>query len=315
MFFTFIVIALEIRFIFIPAEQRINQSFNKINESNENIRKLFDITPTALFLMRLPDLKVIQMNALAEQFTNNSFMSNNSISLLDYFKVNLENDGNLIKKMTAGEPFTLEEAVLKDTLKVVLASASNIYYESTPAIILSMMDISRQKNAEMILKRHATIDELTGLLNRRSGKIILENSFERSKAEMLNLAVSFCDIDGLKYVNDAYGHEEGDWYIVSIAEVILANLREDDFAFRYGGDEIIIILNNCDEEKSNTIIKRINNSIERKKNEFEKPYKMSVSIGTVHLYSKENTTIDDLIARADNLMYEEKKRKKAVRVD
>ena len=51
-------------------------------------------------------------------------------------------------------------------------------------------------------------------------------------------------------------------------------------------------------------------SLERKKNEFEKPYHMSVSIGTVHLFSKENTTADDLISKADNLMYEEKKRKK-----
>jgi diguanylate cyclase (GGDEF)-like protein len=87
-------------------------------------------------------------------------------------------------------------------------------------------------------------------------------------------------------------------------------LREDDFAFRYGGDEIIIILNNCDEEKSKMIIKRINNSIERKKKEFDKPYNMSVSIGTVNLLTKETTTSDDLITKADNLMYEEKKIKK-----
>jgi len=236
---------------------------------------------------------------------------------LNYFEDNLENDCDLVRKMVEGEAFAHEEAVLKskDSIKVVLASAKNIYYENTPAMIISMMDISRQKNAEAILKKYATIDELTGLLNRRSGKIILDNAVERSKVEMLSLAVSFCDIDGLKYVNDTFGHEEGDWYIITIAEAIKANLREDDFAFRYGGDEIIIILNNCDDEKSRIIIKRINNSIERKKNEFEKKYNMSVSIGTVHLFSKENITADDLIAKADNLMYEEKKRKKAQRSD
>jgi diguanylate cyclase (GGDEF) domain len=312
MLITFIVLALEVRFIFIPAEQSINRAFNKISENNENIRKLFDITPAALFLIRLPDLKVLQMNELAEQFTRHS-IKNNEDFLLKYFEENLENESDLIRKMTKGEPFTLEEAVLKDSIKVVLVSASNICYENTPAIILSMMDISRQKNAELILKKYATIDELTGLLNRRSGKIILDNAVERAKTEMLNLAISFCDIDGLKNVNDTFGHEEGDWYIISIAEAIKANLREDDFAFRYGGDEIIIILNNCDDEKSRTIINRINNTIERKRSEFEKPYNMSVSIGTVHLYSKENTTADDLIAKADNLMYEEKKRKKVIR--
>src|SRR5665648_748935 len=92
--------------------------------------------------------------------------------------------------MVEGEAFAHEEAVLKskDSIKVVLASAKNIYYENTPAMIISMMDISRQKNAEAILKKYATIDELTGLLNRRSGKIILDNAVERSKVEMLSLA-------------------------------------------------------------------------------------------------------------------------------
>jgi diguanylate cyclase (GGDEF)-like protein len=139
----------------------------------------------------------------------------------------------------------------------------------------------------------------------------MDNAVERSKSEMQSLHVSFCDIDSLKYVNDTFGHDEGDWYIIAIADAIKANLREDDFAFRYGGDEIIIIINNCDDERSAMIIKRINNSIEIKKNEFDKPYNMSISIGTVSLFTKEPITSDDLIAKADNLMYEEKKRKKA----
>jgi diguanylate cyclase (GGDEF)-like protein len=79
-----------------------------------------------------------------------------------------------------------------------------------PAMVISMMDISRQKQAEGILKKYATIDELTGLLNRRSGKIIMDNAIERSKVEMQSLSVSFSDIDCLKYVNDTFGHEEGD---------------------------------------------------------------------------------------------------------
>jgi len=72
MVFVFIVLALEVRFIFIPAERSIDKSFKKISENNDNIIKLFEIAPAALFLMRLPDLKVLQMNDLAERFTGNS---------------------------------------------------------------------------------------------------------------------------------------------------------------------------------------------------------------------------------------------------
>jgi diguanylate cyclase (GGDEF)-like protein len=259
----------------------------------------------------------LELNGLAEQFIDNSTNDGDLSSLLKYFEENLENGRDLVRKIVAGEDFSHEEAVLKsrDSVKAVLVSASTIYYHNTPAMILSMMDISRQKHAEAILKRYATIDELTGLLNRRSGKIIMDNAVERSKAERQSIHVSFCDIDGLKYVNDAFGHEEGDWYIKAIAEAIKANLRDDDFAFRYGGDEIVIVINNCDEEKSTMVIKRINNSVEIKKNEFQKPYNMSISIGMVSLVTKESTTSDDLIAKADILMYEEKKRKKAQRID
>jgi diguanylate cyclase (GGDEF)-like protein len=313
MLFTFFVLALEAKFIFFPAERSIEKTFKEISEKQDNIQKIFEIAPAALFLVRSPDLKILQMNGLAELFTNNSINDDGLNSILKYFENNLENDRDLLRKIVDRENFAHEEAVLKssNSLKAVLVSASTIFYHDTPAMILSMMDISRQKHAESILKKYATIDELTGLLNRRSGKIIMDNAVERSRSEMQSLHVSFCDIDSLKYVNDTFGHDEGDWYIIAIADAIKANLREDDFAFRYGGDEIIIIINNCDDERSAMIIKRINNSIEIKKNEFNKPYNMSISIGTVSLFTKEPTTSDNLIAQADNLMYEEKKRKKA----
>jgi diguanylate cyclase (GGDEF)-like protein len=317
MFFTFIVLALEARFIFLPAERSIEKIFKDLTENQDNIQKLFEIAPTALFLIRLQDLKVLQMNALAKGVTDNAINDDGLSSILRYFENNLENDSDLLRKMLEGQDFAQQEAVLKSSgsLKEVLVSASNISYHNTPAIILSMMDISRQKHVEAILKKYATIDELTGLLNRRSGKVIMDNAVEISKAKMQSLCVCFCDIDGLKYVNDNFGHEEGDWYIIAVAEAIKQNLREDDFAFRYGGDEIIIVLNNCDEQQSVMIIKRINNSIESKKSMFEKTYNMSVSIGTANFLSKETTTSDDLITMADNLMYEEKKRKKMQRID
>lgn len=317
MFVIFVVLGLEARLIFRPAERSLAKTFEEIHAYNDNIRKLFEIAPAALFLMGLPDLKVLQMNTLAEVFTGGSDPKDKLESLLNYFENNLENDCDLIRKIVEGETFADEEAVLKagDSLKVVLVSGSTIYYESTPAIILSMMDISKQKNAEGILRKYADTDELTGLLNRRSGKLILNNAVERSKEERESLAVSFCDIDGLKVVNDTFGHEEGDWYILSVAQAIQENLREEDFAFRYGGDEIVVIHKNCDEGKAAIISERIHRSIERKRLEAGKSYNMSISIGTVIVNSEKTTTADRLIAQADNLMYQEKKRKKLQRIN
>lgn len=317
MLFTFIVLVLEAKFIFFPAERSISETISEITESHENIVKLFEIAPAALFLVVPPELKLIKMNTLAESFLNDTIKSRNKESLLEYFKENLESDQDLIKKIINCESFEHEEAVLKssESIKAVLVSSSTIFYKNTPSVILSMMDISKQKHVESILKKYATTDELTGLLNRHSGKKIMDNAIERANLDKQDLSVCFCDMDGLKYVNDNLGHEEGDWYIIAIAEAIKSNLREDDFAFRYGGDEIVIVFNNCNEEKSRMIIKRINNSIEHKKHQFQKSYNMSISIGVVTLSPKDTITSDDLIAKADNLMYEDKRRKKIQRID
>ena len=314
MLFTLFVLAMEARFIFIPAEISVQKSFMEIAESHENMLKLFEIAPAALFLLEPPGLKIIEMNGLAENYIRKNI---NNEDLLLYFQENLESDIDIVNKMIDGESFANEEAVLKseDSIKALLISSSKILYQNKASIIVSMMDISRQKHAESILRRYASVDELTGLLNRRSGKNIMDNAIDRANREKQDLTVCFADIDGLKYVNDNLGHDEGDSYIIAVAEAIKSNLREEDFAFRYGGDEIIIILNSCNEEKAEMIIKRINNSIEQKKNQGNKLYNMSISIGVASLFSKESTTSDDLIVKADNLMYEEKRRKKAQRMD
>jgi hypothetical protein len=85
---------------------------------------------------------------------------------LKYFEDNLENDRDLVRKIVERKNFDHEEALLKSSksLKAVLVSANTIYYHNTPAMILSMMDISRQKHAESVLKKYASIDELTDCL-------------------------------------------------------------------------------------------------------------------------------------------------------
>lgn len=98
MFLTFIILTLEARFIFLPAERSIDKIFQELAENQDNINKLFEIAPAALFLIRLPDLNVLQMNALAEHFTGNAIAETDSNSLLKFFRDNLENDHDLLQK-------------------------------------------------------------------------------------------------------------------------------------------------------------------------------------------------------------------------
>jgi diguanylate cyclase (GGDEF)-like protein/PAS domain S-box-containing protein len=126
-----------------------------------------------------------------------------------------------------------------------------------------VLDITeRQKNVELLRlskqqleKMHANLvqqkktlevmsitDELTRLFNRRHLKTVLEQEFQRSKRHNTDLACLLLDLDHFKQVNDIYGHEYGDIVLRNFAHILSKSIRLSDFAFRYGGEEFLIIL-------------------------------------------------------------------------
>ena len=108
------------------------------------------------------------------------------------------------------------------------------------------------------LKRMANTDALTGLLNRGG----IDAAFDRYKA-MAKEAQSFVfsviaiDVNGLKYVNDTYGHEAGDTLICNVAEILVKSTRKSDVISRCGGDEFVVICPNTDFERTKAIVERI----------------------------------------------------------
>ena len=192
----------------------------------------------------------------------------------------------------------------------MLLSSNTIKYEEKSAIIMGLADITKLKQAEDVLKRYATIDEMTGLLNKRSGMLVLDNLFNRAIMNKTELTLGFIDLDGLKYVNDNYGHKEGDFYIKTVASVIESNVKLQDSVFRYGGDEIVLILNNCDRKIGERVASRIENGLRQASIDEGKPYELHVSIGLGVLSEGEVETPEALISIADVAMYENKRKYK-----
>lgn len=148
-------------------------------------------------------------------------------------------------------------------------------------------------------------DSLTGLYNRAYVNKIIEEGPSCS-----NICIFAFDIDGLKYVNDNYGHLEGDKLIVSSAEIFKKSFREDDMVARIGGDEFIAIVYNCDHIKAELIKSRIEDAIEfQNKNIHDSNFKVSISIG-YSLSHKDDDTIVTLIHNADTEMYTNKTEKR-----
>jgi diguanylate cyclase (GGDEF)-like protein len=149
------------------------------------------------------------------------------------------------------------------------------------------------------LARLSITDNLTGLFNQRHFYNKLNKEADRAKRQEHPLSLILLDLDKFKDYNDKYGHLAGDKVLIKSGKIILSNIRENvDTAFRYGGDEFVIILVEADE-------KIALNTSERLKRGFEKSGLVTASVGFA-TYSKE-MKINDLIAAADKNLYKEKK--------
>lgn len=344
-FFTFFVIFLEMKLIFIPAEKEIQKTFNAVSDNYNNFKKMFDISPLAMLLADKDTLDLIEINRMAlNKLIGSSYSSTAtaascsmsssasampsspssaqmeaaSLKLETLFHVSdydVDINNHIIDRLKNSDQLIDQEVVLNTPHRgniPVLISSSRISINNKESIIIGISDISKQKEYEKILEHFASVDGMTGLLNKRAGLLELEHIFSNTKHSdpSKNFSLCFIDIDGLKTVNDFYGHDEGDFYIKTISKLILDSLRMDDHAFRYGGDEIVILLDQCNVEKARYIVQRIEENLAELEALTQKPYTMSFSTGIVDYFTFNGSSAGELMRKADELMYESKKFKK-----
>lgn len=174
-------------------------------------------------------------------------------------------------------------------------------------------EIERRERAEEALRHLAIRDALTNLYNRR-GFLDLGNQFrERAQRRNKPLWVVMADLDGLKPINDTFGHTEGDFAIVQSAGLLKSVLRESDLLARIGGDEFaaIIMDDSCDIED---LKKRLDTKFDDYNRYSGRPYKLALSVGAVQIDPSDSGSLESLIGRADKDLYRTKRHRKAPRL-
>lgn len=161
------------------------------------------------------------------------------------------------------------------------------------------------------LDRMSAFDGLTGLYNRVGFQIQADKYKMYAKSSGRSLYISFIDIDGLKKVNDTYGHHEGDWLIKAIAECLRKASREEEVCMRFGGDEFIVLgLENVADGRHLEFEQEFQNHIRQVNESQKREYPVSASIGSYTIDDVEHTNLQIVIERADMEMYLRKKKKK-----
>ena len=151
-----------------------------------------------------------------------------------------------------------------------------------------------------MIRKAALTDKLTGLYNRSS----FDKIFRKLLCSEQPFSIIMMDINGLKYVNDHFGHEQVDKLILQAVENITGSVRKADYVFRFGGDEFIVLVNEDNPEIISAICLRI--AEKNKEPKANRPLGVNLSIGACS--SSEVTKPEDVFACADERMYQDKRR-------
>ncbi len=178
----------------------------------------------------------------------------------------------------------------------VRISSETTYWKGLPAGIGVVMDITENKMYERKLKKLALYDSLTGTYNRYAIEEFLIKEIERAKRLGTKLSILFVDMDNFKYINDTYGHLEGDKVLKSVAKLIRRNIRRSDYVGRWGGDEFLVVLLSGEPEE---VTERLSEAVHNLK--FKRGYKVSFSVGHA-VYQKEEN-LKTFIRRADDMLH------------
>ena len=240
----------------------------------------------------------------AEDIIDNKQISYNEIIFPEY----REEVWNLWEKAVRnGKTFRMEYEILsKDgSSKWVYEQGNAIYNQERGIDALEgiIVDVTQQKDREKEINYLTYHDSMTGLYNRRyfgevATRLVLEDT--------LPISVIIGDINGLKLINDAFGHELGDKLIKEAAEILKASVRSSDIVTRIGGDEFAIFLPQTSMETANAVLSRIEKgSLTFNEKNVDTPIKISISLGLSTMESRD-ASLEDTIRTAEDIMYKNK---------
>jgi len=166
----------------------------------------------------------------------------------------------------------------------------------------------RDHKVEEALLALSLIDELTGLYNRRRFFVLTEQYLKLCARTKKKLLLLFIDMDNLKWINDHHGHNQGDQALIDLANILKKTFRESDIVARIGGDEFVVLSESTD-ENGEIVLTRLYENIKDYNAKRSRRYTLSISVGTTQFDPKNPISIDELLSKADALMYAQKRKK------
>jgi len=266
------------------------------------------------------------------------------IANLQFELIHCETLAHAFKFLAVGKPdIILLDLGLPDSQELETVRRTRAAAEETPLVVLTVLDdgdlavqslregaqdylvkaqisgallwhamhyaMERQR-VQLGLLNLALIDDLTGLGNRRGFFTLAEHHLKLAYRTGKPFLVAFVDLDGMKGINDTFGHQEGNRALVEASNILRDSFRQSDILARMGGDEFAIIVADAGEESITTVIARVQEKLRNRNAQPNRRYSLSFSIGIVPGDVAQRAHLESLLDRADAAMYEQKQSKK-----
>lgn len=151
------------------------------------------------------------------------------------------------------------------------------------------------------------IDDLTGLYNRRGFLILAEQQMKLAHRAKKGLLLFLADLDGLKGINDSYGHPQGDAALRAAAEILRKTFRKSDIIARLGGDEFAMVAIEADTAAAEILNARLKQNLAEFNQRRSASFLLSLSVGFSHFDAGNKVFVEQLISQADASLYEQKR--------
>jgi two-component system cell cycle response regulator len=168
-------------------------------------------------------------------------------------------------------------------------------------------EIAERTRMEKELRNLALIDDLTGLYNRRGFLTLATQQLKLAYRTASGLSLVYVDLDGLKWINDTFGHYVGSAALLQTAEILRDTFRDSDIIARLGGDEFTVLVMETSIDSPEIIASRLQEKVAQYNAQRTSPYELSLSVGVASLDPKSPVPIEELIVTADKRMYEHKR--------
>lgn len=172
-----------------------------------------------------------------------------------------------------------------------------------------LKDLASMAERELAFIELATIDELTGLSNRRGFMTSARYVVNLCNRQEISCSLIFIDLNGFKNINDQFGHLEGDRALVDFSNLLKNNFRNSDVLARLGGDEFVVLLTDTTKSVAVTAMKKLQKSIDEYYSNNNHGYRISCCYGIAEPDPSQHIAIEKLLKDADSLMYEHKSQK------